>query len=179
MVTINTKEYSMDDYKSKYDDISSLYDYADELLLTVEDSRTSNPAKHLELVEPLVNEIADSSDVLAEEFLLIAESQKNRSASKFSKKRIESALRRIFMSLSEYHRNVRLLYRKTSSIAYRITNEIVDKIQKHLDNIVVIFFEFINISLQSIMSKTELAALKERDSRIAVMLNQSLISQYN
>ncbi len=176
MATPQPKEYTMDDYKAGYDNIAVLCDHAEELLSTVENSAIADPQTHLELVEPLVNEIADASDILSEEFLLIAESKKTRT-SKFSKKRIEAALRRIFMTLNEYNQNIKQLSHKTTSIAGSITTPIIKKIQDQLDTVVAIFFEFIQISLQSIMNKAELDALKARNTRIAMMMHQFSMSQ--
>lgn len=173
------KDYSMEDYKVGYNDIMALCDCAEELLATVENKAITNPQAQLDMIEPLVNEIADSSDVLAEEFLLVAESHKTRGANKFSKKRIESALRRIFTTLSEYQANVKLSARKANNIVADIVNPILLKIQQQLDKVVAVFFEFVQISLQSIMNKAELDALKSRDSRIALMLHQFSLSQHN
>lgn len=173
-----TKNYSMNDYKVKYNDIVALCDCAEELLATVENAAIPSPQAQLDMIEPLINEIADSSDVLAEEFLLIAESTKTRGTGKFSKKRIESALRRIFVTLNEYQENVKLVAKKTNSIATNIVKPIIQKIQQQLDKVVVIFFEFAQISLQSIMNKNELDALKIRDSRIALMMHQFSLSQH-
>ncbi len=178
MATVQ-KEYTMDDYKAGYNDITALCDCAEELLATVENPVVNNPQSQLDLIEPLINEIADASDVLAEEFLLVAESKKNRSSNKFSKKRIESALRRIFVTINEYQENTKLLAKKTGSAAINVAAPIVQKIQKQLDKVVAIFFEFAQISLQSIMSKTELDALRVRDSRIALMMHQYSLSQHN
>jgi sugar-specific transcriptional regulator TrmB len=176
MATAQTKNYSMDDYKAKYNDIVALCDCAEELLATVENSAIVNPQEQLDMIEPLINEIADSSDVLAEEFLLVAESNKTRSPSKFSKKRIESALRRICVTLNEYQENVQSLTKKSNALITNITKPIIKKIQQQLDKVIVIFFEFAQISLQSIMSKVELDAIKIRNSDLALMMHQSNLS---
>lgn len=176
MSTVKTKDYSMNDYKAKYSDIVALCDCAEELLATVENSTIPNPQTQLDMIEPLINEIADSSDVLAEEFLLVAESKKTRGPNKFSKKRIESALRRIFVTINEYQENVQALTKKTNATITNITKPIIKKIQQQLDQVVAIFFEFAQISLQNIMSKVELDALKIRNSNIAFMMHQSNLS---
>ncbi|MEQ1706099.1 MAG: hypothetical protein ABL867_09050 [Rickettsiales bacterium] len=174
---MKTKDYSMDDYKSRYNDITSLCDSAEELLATVENSPAKDPQAHLDMIEPLINEIADSSDVLVEEFILIAENKEKRSSNKFSKKRIEAALRRIFITINEYQENAKLTSKKLGSEAVTLTNSIVKKIKDQLDKVVAIFFEFAQISLQNIMNKAEIDALKARDSRIALMMHQYSISQ--
>lgn len=177
--SMQTKDYSMNDYKAGYNNITALCDCAEELLATVENSSISDPQAQLDMIEPLINEIADASDVLAEEFLLIAESKKTRSANKFSKKRIEAALRRIFVTVNEYQENLKSFAKKTNNSAINITTPIVKKIQQQLDKVVAIFFEFVQISLQSIMNKMELDAFKARDSRIALMMHQYSLSQHS
>lgn len=179
IMVMQTKEYSISDYKAGYNNITALCDCAEELLATVENSSINDPQTQLDMIEPLINEIADASDVLAEEFLLVAESKKTRGANKFSKKRIEAALRRIFVTVSEYQENVKLFAKKTNNSAVNITAPIIKKIQQQLDQVVAIFFEFVQISLQSIMNKTELDAFKARDSRIALMMHQYSLSQHS
>ena len=167
----------MNDYKAGYNNITALCDSAEELLSTVENSSISDPQAQLDIIEPLINEIADASDVLAEEFLLVAESKKSRGGSKFSKKRIEAALRRIFSSINDYQESAKLAAKKTGNAAVNLTTPIIKKIKAQLDKVVAIFFEFAQISLQNIMNKTEIDALKARDSNIALMMHQYSISQ--
>lgn len=174
---MKNKKFSMDDYKSRYNDITALCNSAEELLATVENSSSKDPQAHLDLIEPVINEIADASDVLAEEFLLIAENNEKRSSGKHSKKRIEAALRRIFVTLNEYQESTRLASRKVGEGAVKLTDSIIKKIKQQLDKVVAIFFEFAQVSLQNIMSKAEIDALKARDSRISLMMHQYSISQ--
>lgn len=179
MVSVLQKEYTTKDYKESYDSIAVLCDYAEDLLSTVENPIISDKNEHLELIEPLINEIADSSDILSEEFLLIAESKRSRSTNRASKKRIESTLRRIFNAISEYHQNLKSLSHQTKNVTVKVTAPIIEKIQKQLDTVLAVFFEFIQISLQSIMNKAELDALRARDSRIALMMHQYSLSQHS
>ena len=176
MSAVQNEEYSMADYKAKYNDINVLCDYAEELLATVEHPAVSDQHLQLEVIEPLVNEIADAADVLSEEFLMIAESKKNRAAPKFSKKRIELSLRKIFTVLNEYQAGSKQFAQKAGGVVANVTANIVKKIQQQLDKVVEIFFEFAQISLQSIMNKSELDALKSRNSQLALMMHQFSMS---
>lgn len=173
------KEYSLAELKEKYNFINALCDYAEELIATVEHPAVTNQPKQLELVEPMINEIADASDILSEEFLLVAESKKNRNSNKFSKKRIELALRKIYSVLNEYQVNAKHTAQDTAVVVVEVTNQVVKKIQQQIDKIVEIFFELANISLQSIMSKHELDALKTRNSTLAFAVSQSGLGQFN
>jgi|GEM_PF-1922836 len=178
MAFAQKEDYSVNDYKAKYQDIVALYGHADELIATVEDAATKNPQEQLNLVESLVNEVADATDILTEEFILVAESKKPRATSKFSKKRIENALRRVFVAISDYRENAKHLAAQSSSAAIIIADKIVEKISQQLDRVVEIFLELINISLQSVMGKTEMDALKVRNTRIAIMMHQISLSQH-
>lgn len=178
MATVVKQNYSVDDYKVRYQDITALYDCAEELVATVENKAVAVPQEQLDLVEPLINEIADATDVLAEEFLLVAESKSARTAGKFSKKRIEGALRRVFAALHDYHENVKIIAARTKGAVSNIADPVVEKIQKQVDKVVTVFFEMVQVSLQSIMNKAELDALRARDSRIALMMHQFSLAQH-
>jgi len=88
MANKSKKDHTMEEFETKYHEITKLYDYAEELVNTVESELVSNPEMQLEIVEPLINEISDAADVLTQEFILIAESKKNKTAVKASKPQI-------------------------------------------------------------------------------------------
>lgn len=171
------EDFSVDDYKGKYKDITTLYDHADELIATVEGSTVKSKQNQLDMVELLVNEVADATDILTEEFILVAESKRPRGSSKFSKKRIEGALRRIFVAISAYNESAKHALNGTSGAIVNSADKIVEKIQQQLDKVVVIFLELINISLQSIIGKAEMEALRMRNSRVSIMMHQLSMSQ--
>jgi len=170
MSTAQKKDYSIDDYKVSYHDITELYNQAEELVATVEHHSIKDQDAQLRTIEPLINDIIEATDVLSEEFILIAENKKNRAVSKFSKNRIEASLRKIFAAINNYQ--------QTTKNISNIANAIVEKIKSQLDKVVAVFFEFIQISLQSIMNKAELEALRVRDARIALMMHQISLAQH-
>jgi hypothetical protein len=178
MTSTPKKEYSMQELESRYQDITAMYDFAGELVDTVESKFVSDPEKQLEVVEPLISEIGDATDILAEEFILISEAQKKKSQSKASKSRIEGALRRFYVAINEYNNRVRDTAKKAHGAIQNIADPIVQKIQRQVDKIVVVFLEFIQISLQSLMNKAELEALKLRDTRVAMMMHQMAMAQH-
>lgn len=165
------KDYSMDDYKTSYHDITELYNQAEDLVATVENPSIKNQDAQLVILEPLINDVIEATDILSEEFILIAENKKNRAPSKFSKNRIEASLRKIFAAIQNYQQ-------ATKNIA-NIADVIVEKIKLQLDKVVSVFFEFVQISLQSIMGKAELEALRVRDARIALMMHQLSLAQHS
>jgi len=178
MAQTTKKGASMEEFETKYQEITKLYDYAEELVSTVESHFVKDPTAQLEIVEPLINEISDATDVLAEEFLFIAESKKYKTAGKASKAHIEAALRKIFVAVNDYQMRVADTAKKAHGAIANIADVIVKKIQHLAEQIVIIFLEFINLSLHSVMDKPALEALKVRDPRIvALMMHQQAIGQ--
>jgi len=72
---------------------------------------------------------------------------------------------------------VRNVSKKAHGAIMNIADPIVQKIHRQVEQVVIIFVEFIQISLQSIMNKTELEMLKARDARVALMMHQYALSQ--
>lgn len=172
-MTIAQKEYSLEELEERYEAIEALYDLSEELLMTVESPMASNRKVQLELVEPLVHEIGEAADVLAEEFTVIAENKQKRAGRRAGKPQIEAAFRRVYNALSDYRARIGAAGRK----AFNIADGIVHKLQRQVDKVLVIFLEFIQISLASLMNKSDLEALKARDVRIALMMHHHAIAQ--
>ena len=60
-----------------------------------------------------------------------------------------------------------------------IADKIVEKIEQQVDKVVVVFLELINISLQNIMGKAEIDALRVRNARVSLMMHQISLSQHS
>ncbi len=166
------KDYSMDEYETKYLEITQLFDYAEELVATVESKFVSNPERQVDIVEPLINEIGEAADILCEEFLLIAESKRKKTSSRANKSHIEASLRRLFAALTDYEGRVRDVTKKAQGSIMNIADPVVSKIQRQVEEIVIMFLEMLHISVHSIMSKSEYDALKARDARLALLMHQ-------
>lgn len=178
MVNAVQKNYSMDDLETKFESIAVLYDYAEELLLTVESQLVADAEQQLDIIEPLVTEIGEATDILSEEFVFIAEGIKRKKTnSRANKTQIEAALRKLYTALHEYQERVRDVSKKAHGAFMNIADGIVQKIQRQVEEIVVVFLEFVHISLSSLMGKAELEALKVRDTRIAMMMHQQAMAQ--
>lgn len=165
-------DYTLDEMEVKYNALTGLYDLADELLATVESPFVKNAEEQLAIVEPLIAEISDAADVLSEEFILIADGR-NGNGKKANKARVENSLRKLFAVLNDYQDRVK----STGKSLKNIADPIVAKVQRHVEEIVVIFLEFINLSLASLMHKQQLEAIRVRDPRIALMMHQHALSQ--
>jgi hypothetical protein len=168
------KDYSLEELEDRYNEIATLYDLSEELLSTVESDLVKDQEAQLALVEPLIHEIGEATDVLAEEFTLLAEQKKRRPTKGASKPRIESALRRVFTAVHDYNQKAR----KAGKKAFNIADTVMQKIQRQVEKVVVIFLEFIQISLQNLMGKAELEALRVRNASIALFMHQQALAQH-
>ncbi len=178
MKAIQNKDIYLAKMGNKHQSITELYDLADDLLASVESHFVSDQEAQLQLIEPLVNDIGDAADILSEEFIYIASSNNNSGGRKANKSRIENALRRVYNSLAVYHDKVKESARKTKGMLKNIADTVVRKIERHLEEIVVLFMEFVQISLSSIMHKQQLEAVKANNSKIALMMHHhAMMSQ--
>lgn len=168
--------YSLDELETKYHVIGSLYDLADELLATVESPFVKDKAAQMDLVEPLIAELGDATDLLAEEFIGFADAQRGM-GKPINKSRAENALRKVFAALHDYQERVKSTSKKAGAALRNIADPIVKKIERAVDEIVVIFLDFVQLSLAAIMHKQQLEAVRARDPRIALMMHQHTMSQ--
>lgn len=171
------KEYTVEELEQKYQAITSLFDSAEALVVTVESELVKDPEVQLSAVEPLINDMSDAADVLTEEFVLIAESQKKKIQSRANKKRVEAAIRKLYVAIHDYEMRVKDSAKKAHGAIMNIADPIVTKIKRQVEEIVIIFLEFMQLSLHSLMTTADLDALKVRDARVALMMHQQALSQ--
>lgn len=159
MHTANTQE-------SKYRDVTELYTLAEELLATVEHS--AEPEAQLEQVAPLAEVLAESTDILTEEFIGLAEGKPARK--QVAKGKIETALRRVYIAMNEFGERVK----DTRNAAVAV----VKKIKRQLEVVITNFLGFTMLSLDRIMQKHDVEELKARHAGIALMLHQMSQSSF-
>lgn len=172
MALPQNKHYTMEDLEKNYQQVSSLYDMASELVELVEHPQQQQPDAQLSLVAPLIDELTDATDVLAEEFILVAKGARFKVTHTASKTRVESALRRIYIAISDYKTRSTQAAGRVGSQLKQATDLIVDRIHRQVEKVIGIFVEFIQLSLASVMNKNELEELKQRETNVAFMLHQ-------
>jgi len=173
------KDYTIDEMEVKYHLVTELYDLAESLVSTVESPLVKDNAAQMDIVEPLINDIADATDVLAEEFIAVADLRRGKSGRSVNKGRVEGSLRKIFNAIRDYQERVLDTTKKAHGTIQNIADPIVAKIQRHVEEIVVMFLEFLPLSVISIMGKTQLEAVKARDPRVAMMMHQHTMAMQN
>lgn len=170
-------DISIEALETRYNEITHLYDLASELVETVESEFASSPEQQWSVVEPLINELGDATDVLTEEFIHLAEGVKKGIPGKASKSRIEGSIRRIYAALNEYRERVKNVTKQAYNAIENIADPIVQKIQRQVERVVVIFLDFVQLSLSSLMNAGELSQLRAREARVALMMHQAAQQQ--
>lgn len=164
---------SMEELEQHYGEITTLYDYAEELVETIESDFVADPEQQLELIEPLVNEVGTAADILTEEYLNLAEAKKHGlPTNKARRSRIEGALRKVYTAINDYRERADQGSKKARQALSNIADPIVNKIQRQVEKVVVAFMEFVQLSLDRIMNKVEFDLLKQREARVALMMHQ-------
>jgi len=157
------------DPEKQYHDITALYDSAEELAATVEDKSLKNPDDQLDLVEPLIEAIVDSADLLCEEYIAILEKPSRKRTAKV---RIENALRKIFAALEEYRAALSEAGSSTLAVLSNIADPVVAKIRIQVEKITIIFMQLLQISLDRVMQKRELDEFKAANKKMYDSLQQ-------
>lgn len=92
----------MDKHEKTYHDIISFYDFAEELVDTVEKAQVKDPVAQMEFIEPLVEQIEFATDALAEEYRNFLRTGKKPGF--LTRRRIAKALKDIYEVLGECRR---------------------------------------------------------------------------
>ena len=150
-----------------YYEMTELYDLAESLIDTVEDERTQNPEAQLTVVEPLIDEIGEATDVLTEEYMAIVEGQKPRSRNS----KMEGALRRIYVAIDAYHKRAEKAALNTGTSLRNLADPIVKKIVRQMEVVVAALIDFVELSLDRIMSSSYAEELRQRQEKISIMLH--------
>lgn len=150
----------MSELEQKYHEITELFALSDELLETAR--AAINPEQQLDMVEPLIEVIGESTDVLTDEYIALIEG--NAARKKAAKSKIEGALRKIYGAMRDFS----LRATDTKNAAHAV----VKKIKHQLETVIANFMEFVSLSLDRIMQKSDVEELKQRHAHIALMLHQ-------
>ncbi len=158
-----------------YGTIMELYDFADDLADTVDSELVADKDQQLAIVGDLIEQLGESADILTEEFIKVAE---GKSRPKTAKNRVEKALRKAYMAVDAYYRRVGYGVKGTLRAVRNIADPIVDRVKKQLEQIIVIFLNIVDLSLERIMHKFEIEEIKRRYDRVSFLLHQMSQQQH-
>ena len=112
-----------DDLEKQYKQITELYDLAEELASTVESKFFSNQEEQITLIEPLISQVAETADLLSEEYVSLFEVPLRK---KSAKTRVESILRKLYDNLVTSRRRIKFLLSAFVRFWYRLRVEVTD-----------------------------------------------------
>ncbi len=145
--------------EQKFGDIAELYALNEQLMDTVENA--VDPEAQMALLEPLMEAIGDSTDVLTDEYIGLCEGAPARK--KTAKTRIEGALRKVYAAAHDVE--------KRAAASKNAALVVVKKIKRQLELVVSHFVDFVTLSLDRVMQKNDVEELRQRHANIALMLH--------
>lgn len=164
---------SKETLEKQYQQITGLYDLAEELASTVESQFVQNPEEQIALVEPLISQAAETADILSEEYVGLFEVPTRK---KTAKTRIEAALRKLFAAFEDY----RLRAGKRSADVLvgiaNIADPIVEKLRKQVEKITLLFMQMVELSLDRIMHKYEIDEFRRSNEQMLKSLSAQNLS---
>jgi hypothetical protein len=92
------------DFDLVFDKIASLYDHAENILKTAYHESVTDHEAFLAEIEPLVQQIEESANIIAEDFSSIIESGEDPTNA--VKIRVNSALRKILLQIEEFRARI-------------------------------------------------------------------------
>jgi hypothetical protein len=165
------KDYSIGELEARYNEITQLYDLANELIETVLDKDVADADAQMAAVEPLAAEVLEAADILTEEYIMIAKGVRAKNLHGMSKAKMEGAIRRIYGAIAAY----RVHMKNTPSLLKNLKNAadaVVNKIQRQVERVIAVVIDFVQLSLASLMGKAELEVLHIREANVALMMHQ-------
>ena len=102
MAVAKTQENFFDDV---FDNITKLYSRAENLISIVQNSKVNDHEKFMEIMEPLITQIEESTNQVASDFAEIIE--KGELPTNAMKRRVNSSLRDILQSVEKYRKLVK------------------------------------------------------------------------
>lgn len=156
--------------EESYYQITTIYDMADTLITDVVNTPKDQQEAHFRLVNPLVERLEASADILTEEFINIAEGKDNIPAAP-ADSRVETALRKIYAAMDDFQKRASILGNQSTDALLAKVQPMVDGIKQHVEKVIGIFVDFLNLALDRIMQKADLESLRQRNEKIAAIMH--------
>ncbi len=173
MANVQKKDYSMEELEARYKEITGLYDLANELIETVLDKSVVSADAQMAVVEPLASEVLEATDILTEEYIMLAKGLRQKASHGVSKSRMEGAIRRIYGAIGSYRNTIGTNSVLLTKDLKNVADAVVNKIQRHVEKVISILIDFVQLSLANLMGKAELEVLRLREARVALMMHQA------
>jgi len=89
-----------EEQKEFYNEITKFYDLAEKIIDAIEEEGIKNPELQVKLVGSIIDQVEESTDVLAESYIAFVENEQEATPSDV--RRVESAIRKIFSSILKF-----------------------------------------------------------------------------
>ncbi|MCD6035805.1 MAG: hypothetical protein K0R63_1546 [Rickettsiales bacterium] len=135
-----------------HDSIMELYDFAEQLVDTVEHPDIDNPDHQLTVIEPLIEAIEETANVLSEEYREYVKTGKKPGLLK--KRRIENAMRTLYLAITKSKENTVEQLEHTSGVIAQLGHawgRVTDSLQKHLEKVFSLMEQGLSISFKSFL----------------------------
>lgn len=158
--------------EESYEQIVSLYDVADALIADIKNIPEGSQEAYFKVVNPLVEQLEAGADILTEEFIHLAENDSGVPCER-SKKVVESTLRKTFAAIDVFFKTAAANKQKEMHKIFAGVMPLVQKAKRQLEQVIVAFMQLVDLSFTKIMPKSELEKLKEKEPKVAEMLNKA------
>lgn len=91
------KQEDLERHRRNYEELLHLYDMAEKLLESVEHDSVSDPNLHLDIIEPVIEQIEEAANYLTEEYCNFVLT--GQSPDVYNKKKIELCLKHLNMAI--------------------------------------------------------------------------------
>jgi len=167
MKAMQAAAMNMNQLEEHYYEIVDLFDLAEELIATVESDFCKNQEEQRAVVEPLIEELEASAEILTEEYMYIVE---NNVARKPNGK-VEGALRRIYTAIDAYHKRAEKAANEAVTGFRNLADPIVKKLVRQLEVVVASLVDFVELSIERIMTNHYAEKLRMHHEKISQMLH--------
>lgn len=93
--------------KKTYDNIIKLYDFAEDLVEAIEKNPAKKPEERLKLVEPLIEQIEESAEILAQVYISFVETGVQPDDD--TKIKVDNSINKMFEAISIYKEQIKKL----------------------------------------------------------------------
>lgn len=161
--------FSLENLEASYRQITAIYDLADRIIASVKKSGNQAQEEHFSIVNPLVDQLEESADILTEEFIGISEQQEKSLPQKRARGRVETALRKAFNMLDT---TAKRLQDARGSVQQAV-EPLIEEARGQMEKVVVIFVNMVDLALDRILKKADLERMKKENEKIAEILHQT------
>jgi len=99
-MNISSKEAQESEHKEIYSEIIKFYDIAESMIDSIESDGIENPEEQVLVAAPVIEQLQKSTDILSETYIKFVKA--NGVVGNSDKRKVESAIREIFVSISKF-----------------------------------------------------------------------------